>query len=56
MDLNNLYERHQVSLARAASAAGIEARLAHLGLASGYAARIAKLQSFAGSPALLSHS
>lgn len=45
MDLNELYYRHQISVARAAVAAGTEARTAHLGLASGYARRISDLQS-----------
>jgi hypothetical protein len=45
MDLNELYFRHQVSVARAASALTCEARYAHRGLAAGYARRIADLQS-----------
>lgn len=53
MDLNELYYRHQTSVARAASASTPEARLCHQGLASGYAARITALQSFAGAPAPL---
>jgi hypothetical protein len=41
MDLNYLYERHQVSLFRAENASSEEARQAHRGLADAYAARIA---------------
>lgn len=45
MDLNELFYRHQVSVARAAMAVTIEARSAHRGLAAGYARRISDLQS-----------
>ena len=41
VDLNYLYQRHQVSLFLAVNAASNEARSAHRGLADGYAARIA---------------
>ena len=44
MNLNELFHRHQVSVMRAAAAASPEARLAHRGLAAGYAALIADLQ------------
>ena len=40
MDLNYLYLRRGVSLARAAEAGCERSRTAHLGLASAYAARI----------------
>jgi hypothetical protein len=42
MDFNYLYARQQVSLMRADDAACIEARRAHLGLATLYAERIDK--------------
>jgi tartrate dehydratase alpha subunit/fumarate hydratase class I-like protein len=47
MDLNYLYQRHQVSLFMAENAACEQARRAHRELAEGYAARIgeAKLSS-----------
>lgn len=50
MDLNLLFHRHQVSVMQAAAAACPEARIAHEGLAAGYAARIAtiRLESGAG--------
>lgn len=44
MDLNDLYQRHQVSLINAKAAAGTEARAAHLGLAALYARRINRLR------------
>jgi len=44
MDLNYLLYRHQISLMRADSAASMEARHAHNGLARGYASRIAALR------------
>ena len=44
MDLNQLFHRHQVSLMRADIAACPEARIAHEGLAAGYAARIETLR------------
>lgn len=53
MDLNELYRRHQMSVVRAASAISKEARSSHRGLASGYAARIAAMQAYAGAPAPL---
>jgi hypothetical protein len=40
MDLNDLYQRHQISLINAKAAIGTEARTAHLGLATLYAHRI----------------
>jgi hypothetical protein len=45
LDLNQLFHRHQTSIMRASSAACPEARIAHDGLASGYAAQIASLQA-----------
>jgi hypothetical protein len=44
MDLNDLYHRHQVSLYRAKHGASAAARKAHLGMADGYAERIARLR------------
>lgn len=41
MDLNYLYQRHQVSLFMSENAACGQAREAHKGLALGYAAQIA---------------
>ena len=40
MDLNELYQRHQVSLINAKAAANVEARSSHMGLANLYALRI----------------
>lgn len=40
MDLNDLYQRHQVSLINAKAALSCEARSAHIGLAKLYAHRI----------------
>ena len=48
MDLNDLFSRHQLSLVRAGSAASVEARHAHRGLAHGYAGRIASFQRSVG--------
>lgn len=48
MDLNYLFHRHQVSLMREDAAAGPEARLAHRGLVSGYAAQIRSFQTDVG--------
>jgi hypothetical protein len=45
MDLNELFFRHQVCVARAAMATSAEARFAHRGLASGYARRISDLRA-----------
>ena len=45
MDLNQLLYRHQVSLMRADAASCTEARLAHRGLARGYADRIARMRA-----------
>ncbi len=45
MDLNELFYRHQVSVARAAMAGSAEARYAHRGLAAGYARRISHIQT-----------
>lgn len=42
MDLNYLYQRHQVSLHLAKHAACEEARSAHAALAAGYARKIAE--------------
>ncbi|SEJ86482.1 hypothetical protein SAMN05428950_10430 [Sphingomonas sp. OV641] len=47
MDLNELFQRHQISLERAANAASVEARHAHLELANGYARRIQEAQTMA---------
>jgi hypothetical protein len=41
VDLNYLYQRHQVSIFRAVHAASAAARRAHRGLADGYAVLIA---------------
>jgi len=48
MDLNDLLHRHQISLMRSASAACTPSRLAHLGLARGYAKQIDSLQRTLG--------
>ncbi|TPG17600.1 hypothetical protein EAH79_05560 [Sphingomonas koreensis] len=40
MDINYLLAREQISLMRAAQAAGAEARRSHAGLARGYAAKL----------------
>lgn len=48
MDLNHLYHRQQVSLMRAETAGCVEARLAHRGLAAGYAGRIDALRLSGG--------
>lgn len=48
MDLNYLLHRHQISLVRANDAASGEARMAHTGLAQGYAGRIATLRRASG--------
>ena len=45
MDLNYLYHRRGKSLLMAAQAACEKSRAAHLGLARGYLARIAKLRA-----------
>lgn len=45
MDLNYLYQRHQISLYMAEHAASEPARLAHRELTAGYAARIAGVKS-----------
>lgn len=50
MDLNELFFRHQVSLARADHATCTEARYAHRTLAKGYLCRIAEAQVDARSP------
>lgn len=54
MDLNYLLSRHQISLMRADTAAGPEARYAHRNLAKGYAQRIRALQDSLGAGASLS--
>lgn len=41
MDINYLLAREQISLAKARSATGMEARRAHAGLAVGYGLRLA---------------
>lgn len=45
MDLNELFYRHQVSVARASMSRSVEARYAHRGLAAGYARRISDMQT-----------
>ncbi|MCC2981164.1 hypothetical protein [Sphingomonas sp. IC4-52] len=50
MDLNELYFRQQISLARAAGAASVEARYAHRELANGYGRRIEEAQAAARQP------
>lgn len=54
MDLNYLLSRHQISLIRAGAASCAEARMAHNGLARGYAEQIRVLQAAFGTstPAL----
>jgi hypothetical protein len=44
MDLNYLYQRHQISLFRSRHAASEQARRAHRGLTEGYAAVIASIK------------
>lgn len=44
MDLNYLYQRHQVSLFMPVNAANQAARASHLSLSHAYAARIAALR------------
>lgn len=53
MDLNYLLSRHQRSVHRATTAASVEARHAHRGLAFGYAKRIRALQASLGASAIL---
>ncbi|WP_165830963.1 hypothetical protein [Sphingomonas pokkalii] len=53
MDINDLLSRHQISLMRASAAGCVEARVAHHGLARGYADRIRELQARAGAGLLL---
>ena len=48
MDLNYLYQRHQVSLFMAANAACEAARQVHRELADGYASRIASMRNAPG--------
>jgi hypothetical protein len=48
MDLNELYSRHQISVARATGAADATGRDAYRICAQGYAARIADAQWLAG--------
>ncbi len=55
MDLNYLYSRHQISLINAKAATSAEARLAHLGLAKDYAARINGAHRLLGAKAGASH-
>ncbi len=53
MDTNYLLGRHQHSLHRAENAGSPEARLAHAGLARGYAERLRTLQDANGGTAFL---
>ena len=46
MDLNYLYQRHQISVFRAENAACPRSRGAHAGLAAGYARMIAQRRDF----------
>lgn len=48
LDLNYLFHRHQLSLMLGHEAPSREARLAHGGLARGYAARIRSAQHMLG--------
>lgn len=48
MDLNELYSRHQISIARASDAGSANGRDAYRICAKGYAARIADVQWLAG--------
>lgn len=48
MDLDQLLHRQRISLLRARDAASVEARLAHEGLATLYAERIATLRHETG--------
>jgi len=43
MDINYLLKREQISLMKAGNAKTIEARIAHEGLARGYAARLRQI-------------
>ena len=43
MDINYLLKREQISLMKAGSAKTVEARMAHEGLARGYAARLRQI-------------
>ncbi|WP_213980615.1 hypothetical protein [Sphingomonas sp. dw_22] len=43
MDINYFLKRQQISLMRAKSARSVEARLAHEGLASGYANQLRRI-------------
>lgn len=52
MTLNYLLYRHQISQARARSAASREARTAHRGLAAGYAVRIRAIRADLGGAAV----
>lgn len=53
MDLNYLYSRHQISLIRACEAACASSRIAHTGLARGYASQIREMQQRFGASFLL---
>ena len=53
MSLNFLLHRHQISLMREAASASPEARVAHRGLAAGYARRIRDLCADAGAAVVL---
>jgi hypothetical protein len=48
LDLNDLLYRHQISLMRASSAASVEAKCAHVGLARGYGREVQALQARLG--------
>ncbi len=52
MALNYLLHRHQISQMRSRSAASPEARVAHRGLAAGYAARIRAMRTALGGTAV----
>ncbi len=44
MDMNELYRVHQLSIAQAANAASVEARISHASRANAYAVQIARRQ------------
>lgn len=48
MDLNYLLSRHQIALMRAESASCAEAKIAHHGMARGYAERIRVMRQLIG--------
>ncbi len=53
MDLNYLLSRHQISIHRATASSSREARVAHRGLADGYARRIRAHNHVSGATARL---